>query len=266
MNVKEILNSYYSNYDEDGRLLSRHGQVEFLTTMRYIRRYLREGARVLEIGAGTGRYSHAIARMGHPVDAVELIEHNVELFRRNTRPGERVSITQGDATRLDGIADETYDVTLLLGPMYHLFDNELRIAALSEAVRVTKRGGVVFAAYVGNDACVAQFVFGRNMINTEPYTKLVDRETFACASEPGEIFALYRRGDVDALMTELSAKYNVERLHYVGTDMFSHYMRDALAEMDDETFRTFMDYHFVICERADMVGISNHILDVFTRK
>ena len=266
MSIKEILDDFYSNYDEDGRLLSRYGQVEFRTTMRYIEKYLRKGMRVLEVGAGTGRYSHAIAQMGYQVDAVELTEHNIGIFKQNTQPGERVSIAQGDATHLDGIEDETYDITLLLGPMYHLFDDDSRMAALTEATRVTKRGGVVFAAYVGCDACVMQFVFGRNMINTERYKSLVDRETFTCADDPEEVFSLMRKENIDALMAKLREKYSVERLHYVGTDMFAHYMRDTLAGMDDETFSTYMDYHFVICERGDMVGVSNHFLDVFVRR
>ena len=53
--VFQTLTNFYSNYDEEGRLLSKHGQVEYLTTMRYIEKYLRPGMRVLEIGAGTGR-------------------------------------------------------------------------------------------------------------------------------------------------------------------------------------------------------------------
>ena len=57
------LEEYYNNHDEEGRLLSRHGQVEYLTTMRYVEKYLRPGMRILEIGAG-GRYSHALARKG----------------------------------------------------------------------------------------------------------------------------------------------------------------------------------------------------------
>ena len=94
MDVKTYLERYYESYDEEGRLLTRHGQVEYLTTMRYIHRYLRPGMRVLEIGAATGRYSHALAREGYCVDAVELVEHNIELFRQNTQPGERVTVTQ----------------------------------------------------------------------------------------------------------------------------------------------------------------------------
>lgn len=50
MDVEKMLSDFYSGYDEDGRLRSRHGMVEFLTTMRYVERYLKPGMRILEIG------------------------------------------------------------------------------------------------------------------------------------------------------------------------------------------------------------------------
>ena len=100
MKTNEYLNDFYNHYDEDGRLAVKHGSVEFLTTMRYIDRYIRPGDRVLEIGAGTGRYSHTLARRGYTVDAVELIEHNIAVFRNNTQSGENVAITQGNALDL----------------------------------------------------------------------------------------------------------------------------------------------------------------------
>ena len=117
MEANQYLNDFYNHYDEDSRLLFQHGSVEFLTTMRYIEKYLKHGDKVLEIGAGTGRYSHALARRGHPVDAVELVAHNIEVFRQNTRPGESVTIAQGNALDLSAFADNAYDVTLLLGPL-----------------------------------------------------------------------------------------------------------------------------------------------------
>ena len=72
MKTNPYLIDFYQSYDEDGRLTSRHGSVEFLTTMHYIEKYLFPGARILEIGAGTGRYSHALARREYAVDAIEL--------------------------------------------------------------------------------------------------------------------------------------------------------------------------------------------------
>ena len=77
----DYLEEYYNNCDEDGRLLSRHGQVEYLTTMKYIRESLvgLSDPKILEVGAGTGRYSVTLAKQGLKVTAVELIPHNLEI-------------------------------------------------------------------------------------------------------------------------------------------------------------------------------------------
>ncbi|MBE6617134.1 MAG: class I SAM-dependent methyltransferase [Ruminococcaceae bacterium] len=258
----EAINAYYESYDEDHRLTVRHGMVEFLTTVHYIERYLKPGMRILEIGAGTGRYSHHFARQGYEVDAVELTECNIEVFGKNTEPGESVTIQQGDAVDLCNIPSDRYDITLLLGPMYHLYTVEDKRAAMSEAIRVTKKGGVVFAAYCNCDATVYQFCFGKGAINLEQYQPLIDPETFALSSTPREIFALYRKEDIDRLM----AGFEVTRLHYVGTDMLTRFITETVDEMDDETFAKYMKYHIFICERPDMVGATNHILDIFRKE
>lgn len=262
MDTFTALNEYYSNYDEESRLLSRHGSVEYLTTMRYIEKYLFPGAKVLEIGAGTGRYSHTLARMGYEVDAVELIGHNIEVFNSKTTPDEKISIRQGNALDLSFIDSEQYDLTLLLGPMYHLYTVEEQLKALSEAIRVTKKGGVVFAAYCNNDATMISFCFGKNMIRDEKFKNLIDPMTFKAKSTPEELFQLYRKEDVDALMTNFA----VERLHYLGTDMATNFMRETIDSMDDELFEIYLRYHFTICEREDMVGATHHMLDIFRKK
>ena len=258
METFKALTDYYSSYDEDGRLKSQHGQVEFLTTMHYINRYLRPGMRILEIGAATGRYSHTLARMGYDVDAVELIQHNIDIFNLNTHPGEKITIQQGNAKNLHMFEENTFDITLLLGPMYHLFTVEEQKQALSEALRVTKKGGILFAAYCGNDATMVQYCFGRGMLKVKHYQDLIDFTTFKASSDPAELFQLYRREDIDALMEG----FNVQRLHYVGTDMATNYMRQCIDEMEEDFFQMYLKYHFSICERLDMVGVSHHILDI----
>ena len=258
METLKALTEYYSGYDEDSRLRSRHGMVEYLTTMRYVQRYLKPGMRILEIGAATGRYSHALAQMGYEVDAVELVQHNIDIFREKIMPGEKVTIRQGNAKDLHMFSDDTYDITLLLGPMYHLFTVEEQKQALAEAIRVTKRGGIIFTAYCGNDATMVQYCFGRGMLKEKRYQDLIDFETFKASSDPAELFQLYRREDIDTLM----ADFATERLHYIGTDMATNYMRSCIDEMDEELFQMYLQYHFVICERSDMVGVSHHILDV----
>jgi len=261
MEVTKILNEYYGSYDEDNRLRSRHGSVEFLTTMRYVEKYLQPGMRVLEIGAATGRYSHTLARQGYLVDAVELVQHNIDIFKANTQPDEDIRVFQGNAKNLSMLGDDTYDVTLLLGPMYHLFTVPEQLEALSEAIRVTKRGGVIFAAYCGNEATMVQYCFGRGMIKEQRYRDLIDPVTFKASSDPAELFQLYRKEDIDKLM----AVFPVTRLHYVGTDMATNYMRQTIDGMDDGLFDLYLRYHFAICERSDLVGASHHILDIFRK-
>ncbi len=263
MQTNEYLNDFYNHYDEDGRLAVKHGSVEFLTTMRYIDRYIRPGERVLEIGAGTGRYSHALARQGYAVDAVELIEHNIAVFRNNTQPGENVAITQGNAMDLSAFADDAYDITLLLGPLYHLYTKEDKQQALREAIRVTRPGGIIFAAYVISDGCLLDEGFLRGNINVAEYVKtgLLDGETFAAKSEPKDLFELVRKEDVDELMRD----FPTTRLHYVASDGCALLLRDAIDAMDDEAFALYLNYHFATCERADLLGVTSHAVDIFRK-
>ena len=261
METLQALTQYYGSYDEDNRLCSRHGMVEFLTTMRYIEKYLRPGMRILEIGAATGRYSHHFAQLGYQVDAVELVEHNIEIFQKNTKPGERITITQGNAKDLNGFADDTYDITLLLGPMYHLFAEEEKLQALSEAVRVTKKNGIIFSAYCMGDASVLLYGFGRGEIHNIINKCMLDPVTFQTFSKPWDLFELHRKEDIDSLRSH----FHVTQLHFLATDGYANHMRQTLAGMDEDMFQLFLRYHFATCERIDMIGYSNHTLDIFRK-
>ena len=261
METLKALTQYYGSYDEDNRLSSRYGMVEYLTTMRYINKFLRPGMRIMEIGAATGRYSHYLAQQGYQVDAVELIAHNIEIFKKNTKPGENITISQGNAKDLREFEDNVYDITLLLGPMYHLFTNEEKVQALSEAIRVTKKGGIVFCAYCMGDASILLYGFGQGEIHNIINKCMLDPVTFETFSKPWDLFELHRKEDIDALRSN----FHVSQLHFLATDGYANHMRKTLTEMDEETFQLFLRYHFATCERMDMIGYSNHTLDIFRK-
>ncbi|MBD5548450.1 MAG: class I SAM-dependent methyltransferase [Lachnospiraceae bacterium] len=263
MGTNQYLIDFYNNYDEDSRLVLKYGTVEFLTTMHYIEKYIKTGDHVLEIGAGTGRYSHTLARQGYVVDAVELVEHNIEIFNKNILPDENITIVQGNALNLSDFPDNEYDVTLLLGPLYHLYNKEDKRQALREAIRVTKPRGVIFAAYVISDGCLLDEGFNRGNINVAEYIEngLLDSQTFAAKSEPKDLFELVRKEDIDDLMSVFSTT----RLHYVATDGCALLMREAINEMDNETFNLYLKYHFATCERGDLAGITSHAVDIFRK-
>lgn len=263
MAENQYLTDFYNNYNEENRLTSKHGSVEFLTTMHYIQKYLKPGSRILEIGAGTGKYSHALARRGYTVDAVELVKHNIEIFRKNSLADEKVSVVQGNALDLSAFSDNQYDITLLLGPLYHLYTKEDKQQAVREAIRVTKPGGIIFAAYVISDGCLLDEGFHRRNINVAEYIRegLLDAVTFAAKSRPKDLFDLVRKEDVDDLMSV----FPVKSLHYVATDGCALFMREAVDAMDEETFQLYLKYHISTCEREDLSGVTSHALDIFQK-
>lgn len=261
MELAEKLNGFYKNYDEDGRLRKRAGNVEFSTTMHFIGRFLRPGMRILEVGAATGRYSHALARQGYRVDAVELVQHNIDVFRQLTQPGEDISVVQGNATDLSVYEDDSFDLTLVLGPMYHLFTEEDQWKALSEAVRVTKRGGVIFAAYCMLDASILRECFARGLLGELIRDGRIDLGDFTQIPHRLDYFHLMRKEQIEALRTSLP----VTPLHFVAADGYAKHMEPELEAMDEETYRLFLKYHLSVCQRPDMVGISHHTIDIFRK-
>ena len=143
------IEEYYNNRDEENRLLSKHGQVEYLTTMKYIHECIEniDAHKILEVGAGTGRYSVSLAKEGYTVTAVELVAHNLDILRSKLDGSEQLTSIQGNALDLKMLPDNSFDITMLLGPMYHLYTIEDKVKALKEAVRVTKPGGYILVAY-----------------------------------------------------------------------------------------------------------------------
>lgn len=257
------LEKHYSNYDEEGRLLSQHGQVEYLTTMKYIRDCLSKVSEptILEVGAGTGRYSVTLAKQGYRVSAVELVEHNLALLKAKLDGSEPITAMQGNALDLSVFPDASFDLTMLLGPMYHLYTREDKIQALSEAVRVTKPGGYILVAYCMNEPTVIQYVFFSNHLREVLEQNLLTSD-WHCVSEPKEIFEQVRTEDIASLDAELP----VERIKLVATDGATNYIRGCIDAMDEETFGKWMEYHFAICERQDLIGASHHTLDILKKK
>ncbi len=257
------LEEHYSNYDEEGRLLSQHGQVEYLTTMKYIRDCLSKVSEpsILEVGAGTGRYSVTLAKQGYRVSAVELVAHNLALLKAKLDGSEPITAMQGNALDLSVFPDASFDLTMLLGPMYHLYTREDKIQALSEAVRVTKPGGYILVAYCMNEPTVIQYVFFSNHLREVLEQNLLTSD-WHCVSEPKEIFEQVRTEDIASLDAELP----VERIKLVATDGATNYIRGCIDAMDEETFGKWMEYHFAICERQDLIGASHHTLDILKKK
>ena len=245
-----LLEDYYSHFNEDQRLKSRHGQVEFITSMKYIEECLNEdfSKRILDIGAGTGAYSVYLSEKGYNVDAVELVEHNIKIFKSKNS---KANVMQGNALDLSMLNDDTYDVTLLFGPMYHLLKKEEKIKALSEAKRVTKKGGIILISYYMNDYAIITYGFIKKHILEAIENKQVD-ENYHMLNLAEDLYSMVRIEDIDGFNEEVG----LSRIKIIAADGASNYIRVYLNKLSEDEFKEFIKYHLTTCERSDLLGAS----------
>lgn len=262
------LTAHYNKFNEDKRLDRRHGHVEFVTSIKYIKKYLSKishrdnsQVRILDIGAGTGKYSIELAGEGYDVTSVEYVKYNLGRLKQNAdKAGVTLKAYQGDARKLKKCPDDYYDMTLLFGPMYHLYTKEDKLAALAEAKRVTKPGGYILVAYLMNEYSVLIYGFREGNVNACLEDGRLDKD-FHCHSNEDELYEYVRLEDID----ELDVLSGLNRIQIISADGPADYMRRELNAMDDLTYNRFIEYHLATCERPELLGAAAHTLDILQK-
>lgn len=295
------LEEYYNKFNEEKRLNSRHGQVEFFISMKYIHEAVDSimqaasansgtasavsdtasatldtssanagtasadtnpiltphDIKILDIGAGTGRYSVALAEEGFDVTAVELVKYNLGILKQKNSS---VKAMQGNALNLKKLADDTFDVTLLFGPMYHLFGFEDKKKALLEAKRVTKPGGIILVAYCMNEYSVITYAFKeKHVLECMEQGRFSD--TFQTKSLPEHLYDYMRVEDINALNEACELK----RIKILSPDGPANYIRPFLNQLTEKEFEMFIQYQMSVCERMDLIGAGAHTLDILQK-
>jgi ubiquinone/menaquinone biosynthesis C-methylase UbiE len=252
---EKIVGDFYDNYPEDDRLeRSIHGRLEYATTMHYIHRFAEKNAKILEVGAGTERYSVALAKEGYEVSAVELVQSNYERLLKNSEGIDTIKTFQGDATDLSRFADSSFDVTLVLGPMYHLYEKDDVNKAIDEAIRVTKPGGTIMFAFISVFAIMYSNYFyglwkdGQEENFTEDYQIRHFKEQLFTGYDVTEFEALFEGKEVEWITTT-GVDGLIEPIEY-RTDF----------SMTDSDFEALSKWYLVFSEKRELLGNTNHLL------
>jgi GrpB-like predicted nucleotidyltransferase (UPF0157 family)/ubiquinone/menaquinone biosynthesis C-methylase UbiE len=151
---RAAISRYYDQFDEESRLSSGPGELEFERSKDILSRYLpRPPARIVDVGGAAGVYSLWLAEAGHEVHLVDAAERLVnEARRRSERAACPVTtFSVSDARELPQ-DDDSADAVLVMGPLYHLTRRPDRIAALAEARRVLRPEGLVAVAAISRYA------------------------------------------------------------------------------------------------------------------
>jgi len=261
------LEEYYNKFNEEKRLNSRHGQVEFSITMHFLHKYLdrltqqgiaKEKIRILDVGAGTGRYAIPLSEEGYDVTAVEPVHHNLGRIKQN---GPKVKAFEGRAEKLKRFEDHQFDIVLFFGPMYHLKDQEARKKAMAEGKRVLKPNGHLFISYIMNEYSVLMYGFKEHHMKQALAEGMIDRD-FHCTETANPLYHYVRLEDI----YQLSDEAGLVREAILSADGPANHMRPILNAMDEEEFQLFIQYQLTVCQRPELLGAGCHTLDILRKE
>lgn len=250
MNEKELI-EYYNKHNEDKRLKTKHANIEFITAMKYIHEYIKEGYSILDVGAGTGAYSIPLRDEGYDVTAVELVKQNLKYMEKAN-----INCYQGSAVNLSKFKNNSFDIVLLFGPMYHLLSMDEKIKALEEAKRVSKK--YIFISYCMNEFALIYHGFMEGYIKED--IKNIDNN-FKILKDNDNLYSYVRLEDINYLKD----KCNLKRVKIINQDGPTEYIKKNVNNMDDETYDLFIKYHLSTCERPELLGAGRHILDILEK-
>jgi S-adenosylmethionine-dependent methyltransferase len=254
--MKEIENWYDHLYDEWERL-DRH-RVEFDITKRFMDTYIEgQNLDIFDIGGGPGRYSFYLAEKGHKVSLLDLSGKNIAVAKEKSKELSIVlaDFIQGNALELSNHG-KTYDVILLMGPLYHLVNEEDRRLALKLALNLLKPGGVIFAAFISNYAPIQDYL--SHFSDIEEVQGLLDYLNDGQNKE-GEGFTTAYFSSQEEIK-ELMSDLKVDELAFVGVENILGCKERELLALSQDQYEKWIEIGYALSTDKNLMGTSQHFL------
>ncbi|MCP4541780.1 MAG: class I SAM-dependent methyltransferase [Chloroflexi bacterium] len=248
--------------------------VEFHVNLHFISAHLAPASRVLDIGAGPGRYAIELAKRGHRVYVGDLSPELVRLAREKIKESrvsahvETVEIL--DVRNLGHLDDASFDAVLALGPFYHLQAHDERKRAVEEIARVLKPGGVAFAAFIPRPAFMTAA-----LLDPERWPPLDDPEYLSSFlqsgifdhADPGRFTGVYC-AQVDEIRPLFEA-VGIQEIKIVASEGITAWLSDTsldrIRQLDAEAFDQTLSVIVSVAEDPSTLGMSIHVMYIGRR-
>lgn len=255
-NQDKIMNHYNGGVEDYRFEKSKSTGLEFHYTKKFISQYIKPESRIIELGCGTGYYGMHFADKCAEYVGIDITLENIQLFNQKIKDSKvnTIHAEVGDATDLKNIIDQSFDLVLCLGPMYHLPPEE-RELVFKECKRISRDNAVILFAYINRigvytGACVSDK--WRN-IYPNPKTNQYVFEYSTDDEKPGLFYFTSPEEMED------SAKRNgLETVHNHGLDFF--FASSAIDMMNDTQFECYLELADKMSESRSCTGLSNHAL------
>ncbi len=256
----------YTGFPEWKRLTyTKAHETEFIITMHYLHKFLASEGKIADVGAGGGMYTKALADEGYNVDAIELTPEYVNHMKEEFAGNEHIRVFEGNAKDLHFLNDNEYDLVLVMGPIYSIKDFDDRKLACKEALRIAKPGAPVFIAFCLQDAPLIHEIF----MSEDPASEITgigyDRETALVTDNTGSSRLLDTIGAVDELIDAVCKENDAQKVCRFAQDGISQIISKYVNSMSEKSYLEWIQYLIATAERADLMGFSDHIVQVLRK-
>lgn len=256
----------YENYKEEDRLTTNNARkIEFITTVKAFNEVFPAGAKMLDCAAGTGIYSFYYAEKGFDVTALDITPRHINFINQKLKDKSYDMKTfVNDAADLSMFDDETFDIVLCMGPVYHLTDKYKREKCLSECTRVLKKGGILAVSYINRFyifPCIA--ADNKKYLNADFAKTLI--ETGTIKHDDPNCFWTDSYYSIPEEVEKSLEDAHVEVIDHLASDGISPLISEKIDCMNDKEFKIWCDYHYAVCRQKSILGASNHGLIIGRR-
>ena len=264
--TQEKIRMHYSRdpaREESRHRHSRANSMEFRYTKLLLEPYMTPDKNVVEFGCATGYYAGLWHDKCQSYLGVDIVQENVDFF--NAKGLCNAKARQGDATNCPEFSDNSFDVVLCLGPMYHLPQEE-RALAMAEMARICKPGGLLAFAYINKAGVLMQAMTNRIWRHKLPWYKRLRRHNTYYPNRKGNDCIFAGVNDVDnpffftmpEEMEPLAAQCGLRVVQNAGVDITLN--TDQINHMDGEQYACWLEFAEYMLQFPSVTGMASHAL------
>ncbi|MCL2018993.1 MAG: class I SAM-dependent methyltransferase [Oscillospiraceae bacterium] len=238
------------------------GRFEYRIATRYMEKYIEPGDSVLDIGGGPGRYSIWLANRGCDVTLFDLSEQNIE-FARSKAAEYNVDFKTiaGDARYISANPKlaRKYDHVLIMGPLYHLVDENDRISSLRGALSRLKKGGKLFASFISHIGGMVFMLRECPELITLPAERPFIDALINGRSYGGDGFTRAFFAYPDSVLPFME-QFPLKKLHFFGQEGISSPFFNRIMPLSREAVDEWFRISLAVCEKPEFLSYSEHLM------
>ncbi|WP_107037216.1 class I SAM-dependent methyltransferase [Brumimicrobium mesophilum] len=234
--ISRDLEIFYNKASEETRLEKGMGIYEFERIKSLIEKYIPfEKSKIIDVGGGTGKYSEWLAKKGHQVHLVEpVMKHLITAQNRANNLKNKFTVHEGESRNLN-FQDNSADLVILHGPLYHLQKKEDRDLTIKEAKRVLKKDGIILGFAINSTASTVVGLMN-GLIHKKPFLDMCKEELTTGVHNPPDDFPWLLAEGYYHKPEQLKAEFTDQDLIYLNT-----YAVEGMIWLDKNYFKSMQD-------------------------